>query len=313
MSSVSAKASSEIPKEFKRRNRLADFFIRLVREKPLGTFGGSIVLMVVLVAVFADVLTPYGMNEVHLADRFAQPSARYLMGADDLGRDMLTRIIYGARISMYVGLGGSALCTVLVVLIGLLGFFGGKIDLITQRFVDAFMCFPPLILYLTVMAILGPGLLQVIVVLGVVRAIRQSRIIRGAVISIKENVYVEAAQALGGSRVRVLSKHILPNIMPIVIIIFTVSSGYMILAEATLSFLGFGIPPPTPSWGGMLSGEGRQYMYQAPWIALWPGVALAVVVYGLNMFGDAIRDLLDPRLRGGLGRYGRIKVKKDKK
>jgi len=215
---------------------------------------------------------------------------------------------------MYVGLGGSLICTGLGAIIGLVsGFFGGKTDTIIQRFVDAFMCFPPLFLYLTVMAILGPGLAQVIIVLGIVRGIRQSRIVRGAVISIKENVYVEAAKALGASPTRVLYKHVLPNVMAPIIIIYTVGCGYLILSEATLSFLGFGIPPPEPSWGGMLSREARRFMRFAPWMALWPGAALATAVYGINMLGDAVRDILDPRLRGGLGRYGGVKAKKAKK
>jgi peptide/nickel transport system permease protein len=160
------------------------------------------------------------------------------------------------------------------------------------------------------MSLLGPGLGQVILVLGLVRGIRQSRVVRGAVMGIKENVYVEAARAIGASNPKILIRHILPNILAPVITIFAVSSGYMILSEATLSFLGFGIPPPTPTWGGMISGQGRAYLYEAPWMAIWPGVALASVVYGLNVLGDAVRDILDPRLRGGLGRYGKTKRKK---
>jgi peptide/nickel transport system permease protein len=199
-------------------------------------------------------------------------------------------------------------------IIGLVsGFFGSKTDIIIQRFVDGWMCFPPMLIYLSVMALLGPGLWQVIFVLGITRGIRQSRIVRGAVIGIKENVYVEAARAIGASNMKILARHILPNVMAPIITILAVSCGYMILSEATLSFLGFGVPPPEPTWGGMLSGSGRQYMYHAPWLALWPGVALASVVYGLNMFGDAVRDILDPRMRGGLGRYGRIKVRKHQK
>lgn len=296
--------------ERKRRSALADFFIRLVKEKPLGTVGGIIVLILFLTAIFADLLAPYGIGEMHLADRLAPPSADYLLGADNLGRDLLSRIIFGARISMYVGLSGAALSAVASTIIGLVsGFFGGKTDTIIQRFVDAFMCFPPLIIFLTVLSLTGPGLLQVIFVLGIVRGIRQSRIIRGAAMSIKENVYVEAAVAVGCSNVRMLTRHILPHVMAPIIIIFTVGCGYMILAEATLSFLGFGIPPPIPSWGGMLSGAGRQYMYAAPGMALWPGLALAIVVFGINMLGDGVRDILDPRLRGGLGRYGGVKKK----
>ena len=299
--------------EQKRRSLLADTFIRLIKEKPLGTVGGVIVLILFIVGILANVLAPFGMNEIHLADRLDPPSFGYLMGTDNLGRDLMSRIIFGARISMIVGLGGSALTILFAGTIGLVsGFFGGKTDMIFQRFVDAWMCFPPLFIYLTIMALLGPGIGQVIFVLGAVRGIRQSRVIRGAVIGVKENVYVEAARAIGCSPGKILVQHILPNVMAPIITIFAVSSGYMILSEATLSFLGFGIPPPQPSWGGMLSQAGRQYMYDAPWMALWPGVVLAITVYGLNMLGDAIRDLLDPRLRGGLGRYGGTKVKGSK-
>jgi peptide/nickel transport system permease protein len=162
------------------------------------------------------------------------------------------------------------------------------------------------------MSILGPGLLQVVAVLGVLFGIGNSRVVRGAVIGIKENMYVEAARAIGCPSRKILTMHILPNIMAPIIILFTIGIGGVILTEASLSFLGFGIPPPQPSWGGMLSGQGREYMLQAPWMALWPGLALSIVVYGINMLGDAMRDLLDPRLRGGVGRYGNIKVKSRK-
>jgi peptide/nickel transport system permease protein len=296
--------------ERKRHPFLIDVFIRLIKEKPLGTVGGVIVLILFLTGAFADFLAPYGFNEIILSDRLGAPSTKHLLGADNLGRDLLSRIIFGARISMFVGLGGSALDAVVASMIGLLsGFFGGKTDIIIQRFVDAWMCFPSLFIFLTVMAILGPGLIQVTLVLGIHGGIRSSRVVRAAVVGIKENVYLEAARAIGAPDRRILAKHILPNVMAPIIIIFTVAMGRMILSEATLSFLGFGIPPPTPSWGGMLSGSGRTYMLQAPWMALWPGLALAVVVYGINMLGDAVRDLLDPRLRGGIGRYGGVKAR----
>ncbi len=284
---------------------------RLVREKPLGTFGGAIVLILFIVGIFADVLAPFGYNETNLIARLIPPSAGHLLGTDNLGRDLLSRIIYGARVSMLVGLGGSALTAALAAGIGIIsGFLGGRIDTIAQRFVDAFMCFPPLFLYLTIMAVLGPGLLQVIFVLGTVEGIRSSRVVRGAVIGIKENVYIEASRALGVPISRMLWRHILPNVLAPIVIIFTVFMGHMIIREATLSFLGLGIPPPMPSWGGMLSDTGRKYMMTAPWLAIWPGLALSIVVYGINMLGDAMRDILDPRLRGGLGRYSGTKKKK---
>ena len=285
--------------EPKRRSRLADFFIRLVREKPLGTVSGIIILILIFVAFFADVVTPYPYDEMHLVDRLTGSSARYLLGTDGLGRDLLSRLIYGARISLTVGLAATALNVVVAVLIGgTSGFFGGKLDLGVQRFVDAWMSFPGLLLLLTIMSIAGSGLLQIIVVLGIAGGIGPSRVVRGAVIGIKENDYFLAARAIGSPTTATLVRHVLPNIMPVVIIIFSINIGGVIIAEASLSFLGFGLPPEIPSWGGMLSREGRKYMEVAPRLAVFPGLCLTVVVYSLNMFGDAMRDLLDPRLRG---------------
>lgn len=305
--------SLALAKEQKKQSLWIELFARLFKEKPLGAAGFAIVMIMFLTGVFAEVLSPYGMNEIHLADRLTPPSPQYAIGTDNLGRDMLSRIIHGARISMYVGLGASLLTTAVAMVIGLAsGYMGGKIDLVAQRFIDAFMSFPPLFLYLTVMALLGPGLIQVIIVLGISYGVRRTRVIRGAVMAIKENAYIEAARAIGCSPLRIMGKHIVPNVMAPAIIIFTVSMGLHIQGEATLSFLGFGIPPPAPSWGGMLSRGGRQYMYQAPWMAFWPGLALAVACYGINMLGDAVRDILDPRLRGGLGRYGGVKAKRFK-
>ena len=284
----------------KRRSRLADFFTRLVKEKPLGTASGIIVLLLILVAIFADFLAPYRYTEPHLVDRLTGSSARYLLGTDHLGRDFLSRIIIGTRVSILVGLVVTAISTVISTLIGgTSGFLGGKLDLGVQRFVDAWMAFPGLILLLTIMSIAGRGVPQVILVLGISAGIGGSRIVRGAVIGIKENVYFQAAEAIGNTRWRAFIRHVLPNIMPIIIIIFSMSIGGVILSLAALGFLGFGLPPATPDWGGMLSREGRQHMEVAPWLALWPGLALTITIYSLNMFGDAIRDLLDPRLRGG--------------
>ena len=281
------------------------FFARLVREQPLGTAGGIVILLLMLVSIFADSLAPYRYEEIHLRDRLQAPTAAYLLGTDHVGRDLLSRLIHGARLSLTVGLAATVLTVVVAVLIGgTTGFIGGRLDLVTQRFVDAWMAFPGLLLLLTIMSIAGRGMLQIIVVLGVSGGIPASRVVRGAVLGVKENAYFQAAQAIGSSRRRSLLRHVLPNIAAPIIIIFSINVGGVIMAEAALSFLGFGLPPDIPSWGGMLSREGRQYMEIAPHLALWPGVCLTVVVYSLNMFGDAVRDLLDPRLRGRLGRYG---------
>ena len=286
----------------KRRSRLADFFIRLVREKPLGTISGIIILILIFVAIFAAVLAPYPYKEMHLVDRLQGPSAQYLLGTDHIGRDFLSRLIFGARLSIFVGLAATALNVVVAVLIGgISGFLGGKLDLGVQRFVDAWMAFPGLLLLLTIMSIVGSGLLQIIVVLGISGGIGGSRVLRGAVIGIKENDYFLAARAIGSPSTATLMRHVLPNIMPVMIIIFSITVGGVIIAEASLSFLGFGLPVNIPSWGGMLSREGREYMEMAPRLALWPGLALTITVYSLNMLGDAMRDLLDPRLRRGEG------------
>ena len=291
--------------EPKIRKRLADFFIRLWKKKPLGTACGIILLILIFVAIFGGVLTPYPYDELHLVDRLQGSSAKYLLGTDQLGRDFLSRIIYGARISVLIGLTVTTLNVVLSTLIGgISGFFGGKLDLGVQRFVDTWISFPGLLLLLTVMSIVGRGLPQIILVLGISGGIGGSRVIRSAVIGIKENVYFEAAEAIGSSRFRPFLRHVIPNVMPIIIISFSMRIGDVILTLASLGFLGFGLPPEIPDWGGLLSQEGRRFMDIAPHLALWPGLALTITVWSLNMFGDAVRDLLDPRLRGGGSRVG---------
>jgi len=307
-----ADSSSGRVAERKRRSFLIGFVIRLVREKPLGTAGGIITLLLLLTGIFANFLAPYGMNE-NVGYFLTPPSAKFWLGTDNIGRDILSRVIFGARISVIVGLAVAILSTVMATFIGIVsGYIGGKFDLIVQRVVDTFMCLPGLLILLVVLSITGPGLLQIIVVVGLLWGVTNSRIIRSATMSVKEDVYVQAAVAIGCSNTRILTRHILPNVMATVIILFTTRVPQAILTEAALSFLGFGIPPPTPSWGGMLSGSGREYMFMAPWLVIWPGLALAIAIYGVNMFGDALRDLLDPRLRGGAGRYG-VRVKKEAK
>jgi len=303
-------SSTDVLAERKKHSLLVDFLIRLVREKPLGTIGGVITLILLLTGIFADLLAPYGMNETNLEYLLMPPSARFWLGTDNLGRDMLSRIIFGARISVIVGVTATSIATFISIIIGIVsGYLGGKFDLIVQRFVDGWMCLPNLVLIMVIMSLIGASLWSVILVIGISWGIGGSRIVRGATMSIKGNMYIEAAKAVGCSTPRVLARHILPNIMAPIIILYTTRVPGIILAEASLSFLGLGIPPPAPSWGGMLSGTGRDYMFLAPWMAIWPGLALSVVVYGISMFGDALRDILDPRLRGGAGRYG-VRVKK---
>ena len=272
---------------------------RLVREKPLGAFGGMLVLVLMLCAIFAHWIAPYPYDETNVRQRLKPPGAQFYLGTDNLGRDVFSRIIYGARISVTVGFGAVTLSILLATILGVSsGYFGGKVDVFIQRVVDAAMAFPPLVLLLSIMAVLGPGLLNIILVLGIIPSANRSRIIRSATLAAKENQYVEAARAVGASHLRIILCYILPNVMAPIIIVATNALGAVILVEATLSFLGFGVPPPYPSWGEMLSGSGRSYMYKAPWMAIWPGVAISLAVFGFNMLGDALRDLLDPRLRG---------------
>jgi peptide/nickel transport system permease protein len=282
------------------RSRFLEVCVRLIREKPLGLLGAFIVLAMLGVAVFAEVIAPYGYAQTSLLHRFRGSSLEHWLGTDQLGRDLLSRIIYGTRVSLSVSLGAAALGTLLATLIGVTSaFFGGRYDLCVQRVVDAWEAFPGLLILLTIMSLLGPGLFNVTAVLGLSFGIQNSRIIRGAALSVKENAYIEAAQAFGSSNLRIMLLHMLPNVAAIIIVVATIGLGNLILIEASLSFLGFGVPPPHPTWGGMLSLQGLSYMYQAPWLAVWPGVALSAAVFGFNMFGDALRDLLDPRLRGG--------------
>ena len=278
---------------------MADFFVRLLRDKQLGVVGGVIALALLFCSIFADVLAPHDMNKINLIDRFVPPSPKYLLGADQLGRDILSRLIHGARVSLTVGLSATGAAVVVAALIGVpSGFFGGKYDIIVQRFVDALIAFPSLLILLTLMTIVGSGMFQVVLVMGVLHGIGSARVVRSAVIGIKEHDYFLAARAIGSANSRLVLRHVIPNIVAPTIVIFTIAIGSMILWEASLSFLGFGLPPDVPSWGGMLSHEGRLYMETKPELAFYPGLCLTVVVYGINMFGDAMRDLLDPRLRG---------------
>ena len=295
----------------KRRRPAGSFFRRLLKEQPLGAVGGLIVLALVFITIFADQLAPYEFDRGRVQERMQGPSVEHLLGTDHVGRDFLSRLLIGARLSIAVGLTATVMTLIVALLIGgTTGFIGGRVDIYAQRFVDAWMSFPGLLLLLTIMSITGRGVLQIILVLGITGGIPASRVVRGAVIGIKENDYFQAAKALGASKSRIFFRHVLPNIAAPLIVIFSINVGAVIIAEASLSFLGFGLPANIPSWGGMLSREGRQYMEIAPRLALWPGLCLTVTVYSLNLFGDAMRDLLDPRLRGAQGSYGAAKKKR---
>ena len=275
------------------------FHRKMLRQKKLGAIGGIVFASFLFAGVFADVLAPMGINETDMRQQLQSPSLEHWFGTDHIGRDVLSRILYGAQLSVIVGFLAAGLATVISIVLGVIcGYFGGTLDMAIQRFVDAWMTFPDLVLLIVVVSIVGPGVTQIIVILGCLYGIAGSRIVRGAVIGVRENMYTHAAQSIGARTLHILVFHILPNVMPVIIVLFTTRIGAVILAEAGLSFLGLGVPPPAPTWGSMLSGSGRTYMYLQPWLALAPGICLTIVVYAVNVYGDALRDLLDPRMRG---------------
>jgi peptide/nickel transport system permease protein len=256
-------------------------------------------MAMLVMAVFAERIGPYGSDETVRGARVKPPSAAHWLGTDNLSRDMWSRIVYGARVSITVGFLTIGLAMLLATAIGVSSaYFGGGWDLVVQRVVDAWLSFPYLIIILSVMAVLGPGLLNVALSLAILIAPTNSRVIRGAAIAVIQNSYIEAARATGCGHARIILRHIRPNVTATIIILATIGLGAVILAESALSFLGFGVPPPHPSWGAMLSGSGRTYMFRAPWMAIWPGAAISLAVFGFNMLGDALGDVLDPRLRG---------------
>jgi peptide/nickel transport system permease protein len=271
----------------------------ILRRKPLGAASGALIVLLVLTAVFADVLAPYDPLETHPEIRLAAPSRVHLFGTDDIGRDVLSRIIYGSRISLWVGLLAVGIGTVAGMLIGLAcGYWEGRLDLALQRLMDAIQAIPGLILALAIVSVLTPNTTNAMVAIAIVIVPGNSRIVRGAVLSAKQNRYVEAAQALGCRHLSILGRHILPNVTAPILIIASIWLGNAILIEATLSFLGVGTQPPTPSWGLMLSSTGRAFMEQAPWLAIFPGFAISLAVLAFNLFGDTLRDAWDPKLRG---------------
>jgi peptide/nickel transport system permease protein len=272
---------------------------RFCRRKPLGAVGAVIVLVLLVMAGFAEWIAPYAYDQQIADARLKPPGRAFLFGTDNVGRDIFSRIVYGARVSVTVGFLTVLLGNLIATAIGITsGYFRGRYDIVVQRLVDAWQSFPYLIIILSLLAVLGPGMLNVILALSILVAAAASRVIRSATLSVVEYPYIEAARAMGAGHGRVILRHVLPNVTATIVVIATIGLGGVILAESALSFLGFGVPPPHPSWGSMLSGSGRTYMYNAPWIAIWPGVAISLVVFGFNMLGDALRDVLDPRLRG---------------
>ncbi len=272
--------------------------LELTRKYPLGAFGAVVVVIMVTLAVFATVLSPYDPEENAFEFMLSAPSLKFWLGTDQFGRDILTRIIYGARTALFVGFSCSVIgaCTGLVLGVAS-AYFGGRFDLFFQRVMDVFMAFPLIIMALAVVSIFGTGIQNVIIAITIPFIPRCARVVRSSALAIREIPYVDAARALGFTHARIILRHMMPNVMAPFLIMLSTFVGHAILLEASLSYLGLGVQEPTAAWGLMLQGGAEEYAESAPWVAIWPGVAISLAVFGFNLFGDALRDALDPKLR----------------
>ena len=284
------------------RHPAVDVSFRILRN-PVGGLFGFIIVVIAVMAIAAPLVTPNNDPFDTTLNTFAGPSLDHPFGTDNLGRDQYARIVYGARPALKVGFFSVLLAVGVGSLVGLVsGFLGGTFDLLIQRIVDGILALPTLVLVLAIVSVLGPSLLNALLAIGVVFAAAVSRIIRGSVIGVKQNIYIEAARAIGASNTRLIFRHVLPNVTAPILVLISTLLGAAVLLDASLSFLGLGTPPPSPSWGLMLATSGRTYAETAPWLAIVPGLAVSITVLSFNMVGDVIRDQLDPRLRGSRGR-----------
>jgi peptide/nickel transport system permease protein len=269
-----------------------------IRRRPLGAIGASVIVMMVILAASADFIAPYDPLANDYTAMLAAPSADHWLGTDAFGRDVLSRIIYGSRTALMVGLGASFLGATFGALIGLSSaYFGGRVDLLVQRVMDVFFAFPVIVLALAVVAVLGTGVGNVILAIAAPMVPRCARVVRASALAVREMPYVDAARAAGFGHRRIILRHMLPNVMAPLLIMATAFLGEAILLESSLSFLGLGVQEPTAAWGLMLRGAAVEFAESAPWMALFPGVSISLAVFGFNMFGDSLRDALDPRLR----------------
>jgi peptide/nickel transport system permease protein len=288
----------EGPVEVSRRRAWTAATRDFMRRKPIGATGAAIVLLMALAATLADLVAPYHPLATDYAHMLGAPSLAHPLGTDEFGRDVLSRILYGSRTALLVGFSSALVGATIGLVIGVSSaYFGGRIDLTVQRLMDVFMSFPLIILALAVVAILGTGTDRVIMAITVPMVPRAARVCRSSALAIREMTYVDAARAAGFRHTRIMFRHILPNVMAPYLIMLTAFLGQAILLEASLSFLGLGVQEPTPAWGLMLHGGATQYAESAPWMAIFPGIAISLAVFAFNLFGDALRDVLDPRLR----------------
>ena len=272
--------------------------VEFARRRPLGAIGAALVLLTAVLAVTAPYVAPYDPLANDYAAMLAAPSRAHWLGTDSFGRDLLSRIIFGSRTAMTVGLSASLIGAALGSLIGVTSaYFGGRVDLLVQRVMDVFFAFPVIVLALAVVAILGTGPQNVILAIATPMVPRCARVVRAAALGVREMPYVDAARASGYGHSRIILRHMLPNVMAPILIMTTAFLGEAILLEASLSFLGLGVQEPTAAWGLMLRGAAAEFAESAPWMAIFPGLAISLAVFGFNLFGDSLRDALDPRLR----------------
>ena len=295
VSEIQAEGEFETPAEEK---PWLEICTGLTRSYPLGAFGGLVVLVMILLAVFANILSPYDPELNAFEFMLTPPNADYWMGTDQFGRDILTRIIYGARTALFVGFSCAIIGAVTGLVLGVASaYFGGRFDLIFQRVMDVFMAFPLIITAMAIVSIFGTGTQNVIIAITIPFIPRCARVVRSSALAIREIPYVDAARALGYTHARIILRHMTPNVMAPFLIMISAFVGQAILLEASLSYLGLGVQEPTPAWGLMLQGGAEEYAESAPWVAIWPGIAISLAVFGFNLFGDALRDALDPKLR----------------
>jgi peptide/nickel transport system permease protein len=272
---------------------------RFAKRKPLGAFGAAVALILIVVAVFAPFIATHDPAATNAALVYAPPGSQLLLGGDQLGRDVFSRLVYGARVSLYAGLLSAFIGASIGMVVGVTSVhFGGKADLVIQRAIDTLMAFPPLILAIAIMAGLGASLNNVVIALSIAFIPSAARVLRAQALAVKEMDYILAARAIGSGHMRIIFRCMIANCLALYIVLVSVFLGTAIVAEATLSFLGIGVPPDVPSWGGMLNGAAQTYVHLAPWLGVFPGLAIAIVVLAWNLLGDALRDVLDPRLRG---------------
>ncbi|MEE9317848.1 MAG: ABC transporter permease [Rhodospirillales bacterium] len=295
VSEIETKAEFE---ELAEKKPLTEVLVKMIRRQPLGAAGFGIVIAMFLMAAFADFITVYDPELNAFEDMLTPPGDQFFLGTDQFGRDVLTRIIYGARTALLVGFSAAFMGAFTGLVLGVASaYFGGRFDLYFQRVMDVFLAFPLIIMALAIVSIFGPGLENVIIAITIPFIPQCARVVRSNALAIREITYVYAARALGFGQARIILRHMVPNVMAPFLIMLSTFVGHAILLEASLSYLGLGVTEPTPAWGLMLQGGAEEYAESAPWMAVWPGVAISIAVFGFNLFGDALRDVLDPKLR----------------